>query len=151
MAERRQGAGASLAYALLAPLAVLAIVVWLPSEQRAQAIAVAFAVLSVLLLVLFPRDLDMSGYHWRRWFGSVLAALLVALLATVTPWLPLPALLIGLLCLWLLRLWYVRQYHRQQAQRAQRAYVELLRRCLLITLWSHISVVTALWSPYQLL
>ena len=136
-----------IAYAIWLPLAALAILIWLPADQHVRVIAVFFALVSALLLWVFPRELSFAGYDWRRWA----AALLVAFVAVaVGQHLPLVAVLITLLVLWLLRLWYIRQYYRrlQFQGQADADLVELMRRCLLLALWSHLSVLTALLSPY---
>jgi hypothetical protein len=134
-----------LAYAVLAPLAVLAVLVWLPQDRYVLPLSTVFAMMSALLVWVFARDLTFAAYGFRRWLYSALAAVLAAVLAV---YLSVSGVVSVLLVLWLLRLWYIRQYH---LQRGRVATVEILRRCLLIALWSHLSVLTALLSPYHAL
>lgn len=139
-----------IAYAIWLPLTALAILIWLPADPYVRVIAAVFAAVSALMLWVFPRELSFADSDWRRWAGALLAALLAL---AASQHLSLEAVLITLLALWLLRLWYIRQYYRRlhfQGQ-ADADLVELLRRCLLLALWSHLSVLTALWSPYQAL
>lgn len=130
-------------YALLAPLAMLAIAVWLVDGQWLRVLVTVFAVYSVVLNWMLPSTGRMAGKTALSSGLGIVAAGIVALVAWTSDYLPL--LLLVLAAVVLLRLWYLRQYHLQQGRQGM---VELLRRCLLISLWSHISVLAAWINPY---
>ncbi len=130
-------------YPLLLPMAVIGIAVWLLQEPGLTFLGYIFAAYSAVLLGALPKEITGFGQHPGQWlaalafFATALAAMAIKVPAG---WLVL-IFLLGLL----LRFWYIRQYHRQRG-RSQAA--ELLRRALLIALWSSISVVVALYNPY---
>lgn len=130
-------------YSLLAPMALMAIVVWLVDYPALGYVGIIFALYVVLVLLAMPTAISLDDIHPGRW---LLGALLAGLLGGAM-WLgaPLKWLLVALLVLLLLRMWYVRQYHRKHGH-AQAA--ELMRRGLLMALWSSISVWVALYNPY---
>ena len=130
-------------YALLAPLAALAIAVWLVDGQWLRVLVTVFAVYSVVLNWMLPSTGRMAGKTPLSWGLGIIAASIAGLAAWTGDHLPL--LLLVLTAVVLLRLWYLRQYHLQQGRQDM---VELLRRCLLICLWSHISVLAAWVNPY---
>ena len=130
-------------YALLAPLAILAIAVWLVDPQWLRVFTTVFALYSVALLWMLPSTGRIDRNTARSWGLGIVAAGLAAGVAWYSNFLPL--LLLVLAATLLLRLWYLRQYYLQQGRQDM---VELLRRCLLISLWSHISVLVAWLNPY---
>lgn len=131
------------AYRLLAPLAVLAVLVWLVDGDALTALGALFAGCSAALLAAFPQSLSWDGISLRRWAVAAVLGVAAALAGGCADALtPLVLALMG--CL-LLRLVYLRQYYTKHAQLET---AELMRRCLLIALWTHMSVFAALVSPY---
>lgn len=130
-------------YTLLAPLAIMAIAVWLVDGLWLRVLTTIFVLYSVVLHWMLPTTGRIDGNTGLSWALRIFAAGV----ATAVAWDGdlLPLVLIVLAVALLLRLWYRRQYHLQQGQQDR---MELLRRCLLISLWSHISVLAAWLSPY---
>jgi hypothetical protein len=140
-ADTRQQQG--LMFALLAPLAALAIAVWLVEGQWLRVFTTVFALYSVALNWLLPASGRRGGKTAVSWVLGISACVIVGLVAWYSDFLF--VLLLVLTVAVLSRLWYLRQYHLQQGRQD---LVELLRRCLLISLWSHISVLVAWINPY---
>ena len=141
LALRRQRQ--NFAYRLLAPLTVGALLVWLLEGHALAVLAARVSGYSALVLGIFPLELSWSAVAPRRWLLGVMLGAFVAWLAWW--WGHLPAVALALMFLLLLRLAYIRQWYRREDQVET---VELLRRCLLIVMWTHLSVFTALVSPY---
>lgn len=129
-------------YGLLLPQAIIGLMVWLLSGAWLENMALAFGGLSVMATLLLPRDF-LAAVSPRQivvaLFGaaSVIAVLYFFKAYTlVIVWLGVAAIL---------RLHFQRQvFKRDNATRL----VELMRRGILISMWSHISVLVALLSPY---
>jgi hypothetical protein len=130
-------------YPLLLPMALIGIAVWILQEPALTVLGYIFAAYSALLLGALPKDITGFGQYPGQWLAAL--ALFAAALAAWALGVPAGWLVLVFLLGLLLRLWYIRQYHRQQG-RSQAG--ELLRRALLIALWSSISVVVALYNPY---
>ena len=131
------------AYRLLAPLALLAMLVWLVEGQALRVLGALFVGYSAALLPGFPRSLDRAGLAPRRAAAAAGLGLAVALAGARSG--ALTALVMVFMALLLLRLVYLRQYYSKHGQTET---AELMRRCLLIALWTHMSVFAAMTSPY---
>jgi hypothetical protein len=130
-------------YPLLLPMALIGIVVWVLQEPGLSVLASIFAGYSALLLGALPREISEFGRHPRQWLVAL--AFFALALAGMALGVPAGGLVLVFLTALLLRLWYIRQYQRQ---RERRQAGELLRRALLIVLWSSVSVLVALYNPY---
>lgn len=124
-------------------MALIGIAVWILQEPGLTLLGYIFAAYSALLLGALPREITGFGQYPRQWLRAL--ALFGAALAGIALKVPAGWLVLILLLGLLLRLWYIRQYHRQQGRNQAG---ELLRRALLIVLWSSISVLVALYNPY---
>lgn len=130
-------------YGLLTPLALLAVAVWLVEAPQLQLLAGVFTLCSAVMLCLLSKSLGIVALTPRALSGMALVMVVVIGLA----WngVLLPVTVTVLMILSILRLWYLRQYH---ARLGQSRVMELLRRSILLSLWSHSSVLVALLNPY---
>lgn len=133
-----------LVYTLLSPLALAAVLVWLLEGRSLQVVGSLFLLYSTLLCGLIPRDLAAAWHPSARWLGPLAAGAVLAFVGWRGGLLPGLVLMISVASL--LRLGYLRQYHLQQGDERT---AELLRRGLLISMWSHASVLVALVNPYM--
>ena len=117
--------------------------VWVLQEPGLSVLAYIFVAYSGVVLAVIPKEITGFGQHPRQWLAAamVLALAVAGGVLGVPVGLFLLALLVGLLS----RLWYIRQYHRRLGY-IQSA--ELLRKGLLVVLWSSISVLVALYNSY---
>lgn len=130
-------------YPLLLPIALIGVMVWVLQEPGLTVLAYIFVAYSGVVLAVIPREIAGLGQHPRQWLA---AALILALAgAGVLLGAPVGLLLLALLVGLLTRLWYIRQYHRRLGY-SQSA--ELVRKGLLVVLWSSISVLVALYNTY---
>ncbi len=127
---------------MLTPLALLAVVGWMLQGQALHVLGTMFVSYSALFTSILPQDL-LSLRNPMSWFRGLAAALFVGWMGWAGGCLS--GLIALLAILSILRLWYLRQYYSKQGERQE---VELLRRGLLISLWSHISVWVTLVNPY---
>lgn len=130
-------------YGLLAPLVVIAVMTGLFSGELSTQLAAVFVAVSVVLLVVFPRDLLLGDQRALPLTAVVLAGMVLA--AVFYQLNGMRHALVFLLLIWLVKLRYVRQFHLRYSAGAHK---ELLRRCLLLVFWSHVMVLVALVSPY---
>lgn len=143
MGSHSQSSNQGLLYSLLSPLAVMAVLVWVLEGAWLNIVGGLFLFYSATLTLIIPRQLAAGWRPSFRWLAAVLMAAAVAYIGW--KFALLPGLLVLIAALSLLRLWYLKQYHLQQGDAWS---VELLRRGLLISLWSHASVIVALVNPY---
>jgi ABC-type phosphate/phosphonate transport system permease subunit len=130
-------------YPLLLPIALIGVMVWVLQEPGLTVLAYIFVAYCGVVLAVLPKEIAGLGQHPRQWLA---VALVLALTGSgVALGVPVGLLLLALLIGLLLRLWYIRQYHRRLGY-SQSA--ELLRKGLLVVLWSSISVLVALYNSY---
>lgn len=130
-------------YPLLLPIALIGVLVWVLQEPGLTVLAYIFAAYSGIVLAVLPREIAGFGQRPRQWLVAAIVLALVG--AGVLLDTPVGLLLLALLVALLMRLWYIRQYHRRLGY-SQSA--ELVRKGLLVVLWSSISVLVALYNTY---
>lgn len=132
-------------YGLLAPQAVLGLLVWFFPSAQAAMLAAAFGGLSLATTIVLPGRAGAIPFFARRnLLAMVLAVAAAAVLSVQPQWLEVCTFALAAAAL--IRLQYQRQLFRREGD--TRA-VELMRRGILISLWSHISVLVVLLNPFQ--